>query len=492
MRRHVWLILTTVAIVAALVVVVARRSEPILADPPTFTSGDYADPDIARTITSATDAVLEDRSDRARWVKLAMVYQVNDMLPQAVQCYEQALSMDAEDVQSWYYLAILRSYGGDLDGAVQAMRRSIAISSSFGPAHRRLGEWLIDFGESEEAQRAFEQAIELDANDSHAHIGLARLALQSNRLEEASEILLRVTDAPSGQIPLAFQLLGTVYQRMGQSERAQRLMRQSRTITMVDGNSLSIAGNQVRSGLEAQLDQVKQIFLQRQFDEAIKRLRSLDELYPDDPVVPNNLGVVYRAQGRFEDSTREFKRAKLRNATYLEADYNIALNCVLEGASAKEPTRSLLFQSAQQYLDRVFAINPSYGPAVGLDGRLLRQHGKLELALDRLQEAARLVPGERQWPHSVAEVLHELGRDEEALEVLEQVLSSAPQFAGGYITSAYAYAALGRREEAEQALRAAMQWQPNHPMLLKAIRDLNIDVKLPTSSRGSPPNGSDN
>lgn len=492
MRRRVWLILATLAIATAVVVVVTRRSEPILPDPPTFTILADADPDVARTITSATDAVLEDRSSRLRWVKLAMVYQANYMLAEAAQCYEQALSMNAQDATSWYYLAIVRSYGGDLDGAAEAMRRSIAISGSYSPAHRRLGEWLIDFGELEEAQREFERAIELDPNDPHARIGLARLALQSNRLEEAGEILHRVTDAPGGQIPLAFQLLGTVYQRMGQTERAQRLVQHSRTITSNDRDSWLIAVNQHRAGQKARLDHVKQLVLQRRFDQAIKRLRSLDDLYPDEAVIPNNLGVVYRAQGRLAESTKEFQRAKQRNDTYFEADYNIALNCMLESDSANEPIRSTLLQSAQQHLDRVFAINPSYGPAVGLEGSLFKQHGKLELALDRLHEAARLEPAQPQWLHSAAEILHDLGRNEEALDVLEQVLSSAPYFIEAYVTRAYAYAALGQPDKAEQALRTAMQWQPNHPMLPEAIRDLNIDVKLPTSPRGWPPNGPGN
>ncbi len=491
MRRLVWLILAA-AIATAVVVVVTRWSEPIPPDPPVFTIGDDADPDVARTITRATDAVLADRSSRLRWVKLAMVYQANYMLAEAAQCYEQALSMNAEDVKSWYYLAIVRSYGGDLDGAVGAMRRSIAIIDSHGPAHRRLGEWLIDFDELEEAQREFERAIELDANDPRARIGLARLALQSNRLEEAGVILHRVTDAPGGRIPLAYQLLGTVYQRMGQTERAQRLVQHSRTITSNDRDDWLNAVNEHRAGQKARLDYVKQLVIQRRFDEAIKRLRSLDDLYPDEAVIPNNLGVVYRAQGRLAESTKEFQRAKQRNDTYFEADYNIALNCVMESDSAKEPTRSTLLQSAQQHLDRVFAINPSYGPAVGLSASLLKQDGNLERAVTRFQEAARLEPTQPQWLHGAAVILHDLGRDEEALAVLEQVLMTSPQFVQPYVTSAYVYAALGQPEEAEQALRTAMHWQPNHPMLLKAMRDLNIDVKLPPSPRGLPPNGTGN
>ena len=487
MRRRAWLILAAAAIVTAVVFVVTRWAEPSRPDPPVLTIHADADPDLARTITSATNAVLEDRSSRPRWVKLAMVYQANYMLPEAQQCYEQALSMNAEDVQSWYNLAIVRSYRGDLDGAFEAMRRSIAISDSYGPAHRRLGQWLIDLDELNEARLEFARATELDANDPEAWIGLARLAMKDNRSDDAAQILTRVTDGPGKQVPLAFQLLGTVYERMGQTDEAQRLGQHSRTIEAVDRDPWLNTVNQYRAGLDTRLDSVKQLVLRRRFDEAIRILTSLDRRYPKAAAVPNNLGIVYRLQGRLEDATQAFERAKERDPMYVEAHYNLAVNCLLEGDSRDEPQRTAILESAQQHLQRALAINPSYGPAVGLEGSLLRQHGKLELALSRFHEAARLDPARPQWLHSAGAILHDLGRNEEALDVLEQVLASAPYFVQAYVTRAYVYAALGRPDEAEQALRVAVRMQPNHSTLPAAIRELNIDVRIRTPPRGEPP-----
>ena len=483
MRRRVWLILAAVAIVTAVVFVVTRWSEPALPDPPVLTILADADPEVARLITDAADAVLEDRSNRPRWVKLAMVYQANYMLPEAQQCYEQALSMNGEDAQSWYYLAIVRSSVGDLDGAVEAMRRSSAISDSYGPAHRRLGQWLIDLDELNEARLEFARATELDADDPHAWIGLARLAMKDNRLDEAAQILTRVTSGPGKHVPLAFQLLGAVYERMGQTDEAQRLVQHSRTIEAVNRDPWLSAVNQYRAGLDARLNDVKPLVLQRRFDEAIRILTSLDRRYPNAAVVPNNLGIVYRAQGRLDDATQEFERAKKRDAMYIEAHYNLAMNCLLESDSIDEPQRTAFLESAQRHLDRAMAINPSYGPAVGLEGSLLKQHGKLELALTRFHEAARLDPARPQWLHGAATILHDLGRDEEALDVLEQVLTSAPYFVQAYVTRAYAFAALGQRDNAEQALRTAVRIQPNHSTLPEAIRELNIDVEVPTPPR---------
>ena len=274
MKRRVWLSIAAVMIVAAVVFVVTNSSESALSDPPVLTIGADADPDLARTITSATNAVLADRSSRPRWVKLAMVYQANYMLAESVQCYEQALSMNGDDVRSWYSLAIVRSYGGDLDGAVEAMQRSIARSASYGPAHRRLGQWLIDLDELDEARREFTIATELDSNDADAWIGLARLALKADRLEEAAQILERITSVPGSRARHAFQLLGTVYQRMGRTEEAQRMLQHSRTVEPVNSDSWLSVVNQYRTGLEARLDYVKQLVLQRRLDDAIGILKS--------------------------------------------------------------------------------------------------------------------------------------------------------------------------------------------------------------------------
>ena len=487
MRRHVWLILAAAAIVTAVVFVVTRWFEPALPDPPVLTIHADADPHLARTITIATEAVLEDRSNRPRWVKLAMVYQANFMLPEAQRCYEQALSMNSDDARSWYYLAIVRSYVGDLDGAIAAIRRSIELNGAHATAHRRLGQWLIDLDELNEAGLEFARATELDADDPHAWIGLARLALKDNRLDEAAQILTRVTRGPGTQVPLAFQLLGTVYERLGQTDEAQRLGQHSRTIKAVDRDPWLSAVNQYRAGLDAQLNDVKQLVLQRRFDDAIRTLTSLDRRYPNAAVVPNNLGIVYRAQGRSDDATQQFERAKKRDAMYIEAHYNLGVNCLLESDSIDEPQRTALLESAQQHVARALAINPSYGPAVGLDGSLLKQHGKLELALSRFHEAARLDPVRPQWLHGAAAILHDLGRNEEALDMLEQVLTSAPYFVQAYVTRAYVYAALGQRDKAEQALREAVRMQPNHSTLPEAIRELNIDVKAPTPISESSP-----
>ncbi|MEE9129675.1 MAG: tetratricopeptide repeat protein [Phycisphaerales bacterium] len=488
MRRHVWLILAVAAIVTAVVFVVTRWCERTLPDPPVLTIHADADPDFARTITSATNAVLEDRSSRPQWVKLAMVYQANYMLPEAQQCYEQALSMSGDDTRSWYYLAIVRSYGGDLDGAVAAMRRSIELNGAHAPAHRRLGEWLIDLDELNEAHLEFARATELDANDPHAWIGLARLALKDNRLDDAAQILTRVTGGSGKQVPLAFQLLGTVYQRMGQTDEAQRLLQHSRTIKAVDRDPWLSAVNQYRAGLEAHLDSVKKLVLQRRFDEAIRTLTSLDRRYPNAAVIANNLGIVYRAQGRLDDATQEFERAKKRDAMYIEAHYNLAVNCLLESDSINEPKRTALLEGAQQHLERAFAINPSYGPAVALEGSILKQRGELELALNRFHEAARLDPERPQWLHSASVILHDLGEYEQAVANLEQVITSAPYFIQAYFTLADAYAALGRSEQAQAALQSVAQLQPNHPALAEAMKRLNIDGSALNSPRESLPN----
>ncbi len=488
MRRRVWLILAAAAIGTAAVFVVTRWFEPALPDPPVLTIRADADPDLARAITFATDAVLEDRSNRPRWVKLAMVYQANYMLPEAQRCYEQALSMNGDDARSWYYLAIVRSYVGDLDGAVEAMRSSIAINGSHGPAHRQLGQWLIDLDELNEAHVEFARATELDAKDSHAWIGLARLALKDDRLDEAAQILARVTNGPGRQVPLAFQLLGAVYERMGRTDEAQRLLQRSRTIKAVNHDPWLNAVDQYRAGLDSRLDSVKQLVLQRRFDEAIRTLTYLDRRYPKAAAVPNNLGIVYRAQGRLDDATQEFVRATKRDAMYIEAHYNLAVNCLLESDSIDEPQRTAILESAQRHVERALAINPSYGPAVALDGSLLKQRGELERALNRFREAARLDPEQPQWLHSAGVILHDLGRNEEVLDVLEQVLASAPYFIQAYFTLADAYAALGRTEQAQAALQSVAQLQPNHPALAEAIKRLNIDGSAPTSPRESPPN----
>ena len=61
-----------------------------------------------------------------------------------------------------------RSREGDLDAALEAEDRVIELNGSYAPAHWRKGLWLLDRGELEAAQAAFERAIRLDAGDPAA------------------------------------------------------------------------------------------------------------------------------------------------------------------------------------------------------------------------------------------------------------------------------------------------------------------------------------
>ncbi len=95
--------------------------------------------------------------------------------------------------------------------------------------HLRLGETYLRCKRVEDAERAFERALEIDGDSPEAHVGLSMVYLRQRRFEEAaSEALIAV--GLQHFSPLGHFNLGIALARLGQRERAILAFETSLTI----------------------------------------------------------------------------------------------------------------------------------------------------------------------------------------------------------------------------------------------------------------------
>lgn len=152
---------------------------------------------VARIEEARARVLAEPRAGTA-WAELGMTYASERLKALAVTCFEEAGRLEPRQAKWPYREAVTRAQLGDITGARTAIARSLAIEDEYAPSHARLGNYALDLGELEAAESAYRAATRLDSSYPGGWVGLARVALQRDRTDEALTILQRLaTEDPA-------------------------------------------------------------------------------------------------------------------------------------------------------------------------------------------------------------------------------------------------------------------------------------------------------
>lgn len=218
-------------------------------------------------------------------------------------------------------------------------------------------EWLLA-RKPLEAIRAYDRAIALRADYVDPHFNRASALLGLGRNEEA----LRSFDqsiALSPGLVVAHYNRGVVLQGM---KRVHEAMESYRTVLTLDPAHLQAGFNLGCLHLE-----------RKEFDQALARLDRVAENGPHIAEVQNNRGVALLRLGRDGEAIASFDRAISLNAGYAEA-YNNRGEAYL---------RMMRFDEAARDIRRAIELQPQRGEPRVLMGRLLKEQGEPEQALEQ-------------------------------------------------------------------------------------------------------------
>jgi len=127
------------------------------------------------------------------WCNMGMVYGSMGLVPEAMECFQKALQIDAEDPHARFGLAtcLYRQQRGD--EALVQVDRLLAMNKSYlmGDADCLKGRILLAMEYIDEAETAFRKALSLWPEDHLAHIGLGLCAAAHEDWEGATEHLKR-------------------------------------------------------------------------------------------------------------------------------------------------------------------------------------------------------------------------------------------------------------------------------------------------------------
>jgi predicted AlkP superfamily phosphohydrolase/phosphomutase/tetratricopeptide (TPR) repeat protein len=107
----------------------------------------------------------------------------------------------------------------DFAGSLALLHEALALDSNLPGINNQLGLALIRHRAWEQAEAAFRRTLKVDADNAHAHIGVAHTLLRRRRFAEAADWALRALGL-AFHLSLAHFTLGIALARLGENARA--------------------------------------------------------------------------------------------------------------------------------------------------------------------------------------------------------------------------------------------------------------------------------
>jgi len=171
-------------------------------------------------------------------------------------------------------------------------------------------------GDSELAETAFGNALELDPRHVKSYINLSRVLLDTGRPQDAME-KIGAALAIDPRSNAAYRLKGRASGLLGQTDEAIAAYRMAIQIDDRDGWSMN---------------NLALIYIERgRFDEALPPLARAVELGCNEPIFFNNLGMALEGTGRYRAAEDAYNSAVALDQSYSKAAANLArIDAVVE------------------------------------------------------------------------------------------------------------------------------------------------------------------
>ena len=107
-------------------------------------------------------------------------------LEEARQLYEEALGLDAENIDALHFLGVIEYQQGRLAQAEQLISSALARNASNPQAHNNLGNVLLARGNAEQAAASYRHAIALRTEYVDAYLNLGSVLLKQGKTDDAA------------------------------------------------------------------------------------------------------------------------------------------------------------------------------------------------------------------------------------------------------------------------------------------------------------------
>lgn len=380
--------------------------------------------------------------------ELSILYHANGFYAQADQCYYALEYLDADNPTWPHRHAIILSGYGEVESALPLLESVIRLAPTYLPARLRYGDSLLKLNRFEEAIEAYEEVLERSPDEPYALLGLGRCEFELGNWEEAREILEKVV--AETQYMLGYDLIVTVYQKLGLDARADLIRGRYRTFgsyrdprdpwvealvrDCYDAYRLSTAGGDaMRAGKPK---------------EAVALVKRALVYAPDSEAIRYQLGMLHMQNEDWEAAGTELKRC-------VETDPGFPDGWVQLRALYTRLGRA---DEADRFLAEGLVHCPDSPGLQLMDAQRLKRKGDIDGAIVAYNNSIRLRPNEAAAFIELASLHFQRDEIDEGIALLEGALRAEPDQPVALTTLAFAAIMSGDQAQARKWInRAANQ-----------------------------------
>ncbi len=372
--------------------------------------------ELANAFAGAYKQIETGENPVAGLARLTRIYQANGYLNDAIKGEDLLLRLDPENPLWPHLLAFNLAGYGQLEPAIELWEKVMELAPDYLPAHLRRAEALLKLNRLDDARDAYLVVLIKDPDNAHANHGLARIEIDHGDYESALPYLQKSMATSKGTIGI--QLMVTVLDRIGQSEKADSIRAMARTLeghtdiidpwfdSLIDYcydpyQLVTAAGTKVFAG-----DVEGGIAI-------MNRALSYD---PDYASAYHQLGIIYRDAGRPQEALPNFARAAELNPKLPDAWLFQALIYLDRGMT----------EEGEKLLTLGLAHNPASPSLHRVWGEQLMKKGRIDDAEKEFKRSIELRPQEPEPYLALARIYMDQDKLEEAREkVLESLNAEA-------------------------------------------------------------------
>jgi Flp pilus assembly protein TadD len=332
---------------------------------------------------------------------------------EAASLLQRIVERDPHNAEAQLLLGTALALVPQRSKAIAALRRAIELRPDFAPGYNTLGMTLGRFGEPDAARQAFEKAVELDPRFAEARVNLSLVLAQRKEFSRAADHLAHAIaiQGRSAAAGYSHYLLGKVLNEQDQPQAAVQQFERA----------IELRPNDAEAYLDLALTQRK---LSESSDFMVA-LKKAVELAPNNPTARYQLGKEYLSRGMPEKALvelREAARLQPRDRAVLYSLDRALLNSgrTQEAGLVEEELKEIL-QSANEL--RVRTLDAT---RLNNEGVELEKAGNLAAALEKYKGAVDLDPLHGGYRRNLALGLCRLGKWEQGITELREVLRQNP------------------------------------------------------------------
>ena len=333
-----------------------------------------------------------------------------ESLDEAIRLYEQSLAFDPDYAAAhaglctaYVVLYALSTEPADIESAEAACAAALRSSPRLPVVHDALGDLYRRTGRLAAAEEAYERALDINAQDVQAMVGLAEVYRRTERLSRAEVLLVDAIGKQPGNWRTINRYGGYLFS-MGRYDEAASAYRQ--VVLLAPDNF------QARTNLGSAY------LLAGEFERGRRALEEALEIQPIERTY-SNLGVAYYYLGDFNRSV-----AMHRQAVELTPGQSVnwlnladALHFAGDDAASRDA-----FMKAGELAESALTVDPADAEALVTLAWTRHRLGKSDEALDMIARALEIDPEDPYSYYFGALIQNQTGDTDAALAALGQAL----------------------------------------------------------------------